>query len=409
MFFEFIFIWASVSSFDENLQRIIERNAEISAARENLRAVEASHFSEKFAYTPKISGSASQKWSRQDNSDPVHSSQLLETNASMNLFDFGAALAARNAGIADIRRAEASLRQRVLSVEAEGVSAMVNWLKRSEELAIYKEDVETRAFSLEVADKRFRQGLLPRQERESILVDLENSRARYKDAEIDLAAANAELNRLLGTQNDSQLNWPWKKRIAEINTLLSKTLDVSASPDWQIAALTVENLDAAHKKSSRELLPTLNGNAAYGVQYQSSTHHQFWSGGLSLDINLFNQMSDYSKASTYEYQASSARMSLRAIEEKLKRDWSARTSALRASIETALKRDENLERSDRLYEDNLERFRLGRVNANDLNVDQSRLQGSKLLATSGWANLHLTVMQVCQSLGQSIQSCISGK
>ena len=59
-----------------------------------------------------------------------------------------------------------------------------------------------------------------------------------------------------------------------------------------------------------------------------------------------------------------------------------------------------------LYEDNIKRFRAGRISANDLILDQNRVFDSELLAIEGWGDLHLNLSKFCHSIGMLVSECL---
>ena len=60
--------------------------------------------------------------------------------------------------------------------------------------------------------------------------------------------------------------------------------------------------------------------------------------------------------------------------------------------------------AEHLFEDNRQRFKMGRATANDLAVDQNRLLEAELLAVDGWVNAHLSLVKLCHALGHSIDA-----
>ncbi|MBN8554963.1 MAG: TolC family protein [Deltaproteobacteria bacterium] len=406
MIYPFIFISliSALTPFEKNIQTGLEKNSDIAAARAQVKAVEASHLPQKFDFLPQIGGEVTQAWSKNDNDDEKNARHI-SASASMKLFEFGAGMAGRKAAQADVRRAQAELDSKILSVEGEIILAMVNQLLQEEELEIQRQLVATREQSLSLAEARYKQGILPRQEADTFLVDLENARSKLQDLEVEEKKAKAEVFRLLENSGE-RFDWPWKNSKSQAALILKSELNFESIPSWHLAKATFENMTELSRQGFREIFPSLNGNFEYGLRREDEANKKYWLGSFTLAIPIFNRFQEYGNYKSLNYQAEAARARLVSLEKELKRNFDSAHAAFESSMNTSVKRDENLQISHRLYEDNLKRFRIGRVSANDLVIDQNRLQDSKFLASSGWAAYHLNLMKLCHSLGRSVNQCL---
>jgi outer membrane protein TolC len=389
---------ASELSFADAYQRILERSTTLSNQEWNVESARMRRLASQGAFLPSLTLQASQV-----QSDPAYSpngTQYLAT-AQINLFRFGHDLENLRAAGADFRKEMSQYRVSRQNVELVASKALFAFITNQQEVLVYERMLSSEIQLSKIAQERFRRGLLSRQEVATVQVERDNTEAHLDDSRLIVADNLSDLQTLLGLE-PIHAEWPWKDVLNQNAALGQTQLNLELRPDWLAVS---EDISAQHHRSqalSRSLLPSLDLSLNYGRSDVNFGDNHSFTTALTLSIPLLSGLADYSK---YRIQLAAEQQALLNME-NMKRAAPAKIGALQFKFNTALKsalgREKTLTVSRQLLEDNMQRFRLGRVSVNDIALDQRRLFQSELLAIAGWNSAHSVYVDLCHELGQSI-------
>lgn len=397
-------------AFEDAIKGIVDRSTSVGIQQSNLDSTEARNLSSKFALLPSLSAEASHTVS--DASGSRTTRRGLGAVASLNLFKFGSDFSAMAAAGAENRSQSHQLADTILKAEAEAVRVVVAYVQAALEVETIKGISGIRDEALKIAKERYGRGLMAAQEVEKLSVDLDNSKARVSDAELALVAASAELQTLLGHANVAT-SWPWKEWLSNEKSFGAiAEADLAKRPDWLAASEKVEGARQRKDQAWGKIFPSLDASFGYG--YYKNEGGSFpdssgpeWRGALTLTVPLFDRLENLGSYRAAIESRKIAELELEKVRRTAKSELESNVKNCLVAVRTAKLRDQTLATSDKLYRDNLQRFRRGLVPANDLFVDQDRLNDSHLNAIRGWAVAHTAFSRWCQTTGRRLQACIS--
>jgi outer membrane protein TolC len=411
-----------VVSFDDAINTILSRSTVVATQQASLGQTQASNLPIRLAFAPSLSLDAKQTATGGIGISAPYSNRQLEGVAQLNLFRWGADYKNWQAATADEESQSRLLEDAYLRAQDSAVSVLVAYIQRKKEVEVAGYIVKMREDSLAVAKQRYAGGYLPQQEMEKVSVDLDNASARLADAELAGILAASNLLNQLGHTNVA-LEWPWQSKFVQLSTtpVLPAPRDDSAlaellshRPDWRAAQSRVDAEDARLSRSWRLLGPSLDGQLSYGYYYGdlSGPANQpgpfggaQWAGTLSVTLPFFDRLSLYSGARAQAFVKSEAEIALEQTRRDARSDWTAARATFLTALSSAQVRDKTLAVSRRLYQDNQARFRNGRINADELVLEQTRLFDSELLAVRGWASVHVAYSQLCKAQGLKLSDC----
>ena len=316
----------------------------------------------------------------------------------VNLFRSGADVAGIKASQRSLESQTFSLAREEQNAQADAAEALIQFIARDQLVAIGKKLVEVRTDSVRIARERFSKGLLPQQEVDKTAIDLDIARSRLADSLVEFASAQARLEAALGHAN-IRIEWPWKESLMKKADVEVMTFDLEKRHDWKAALSTTESEKWQRRRAFATLLPSIDLKGSFGNADLSETGRRDWSAILTLSVPLFDGFTTWGN---YKIQGLEERRAGLALE-TIRREAPAEVASLRQSYQfardSALAREKTAQVTSRLYNDNLQRFRLGRASANDLEIDQSRLLDSQQLEVQGWLTAHLSYLRLCHSLG----------
>jgi outer membrane protein TolC len=399
-------------SFSQAVDEIVNRSTDVATQRAQVGETVATNITARTAFLPNL-GVQLSRATVQDNILMQRSTaDQLNATVKLNVFRFGADVKGWQAASDDEDTQTFRLADTILKTEQNAVIAMVGEIQGLQNVQILSSIVKKEQELLQIGRERYQRGLLPEQEVNKIEVDMENASARLADAQVTEAGAHAALIAALGHDRIQGI-WPWTSSLKSKDraTLSGSVDDLSNRPDIK-SALT--NLSAQENRVSeriRQILPTADAlwnYSTYGsvpALPQGGSYDPTWTVSLTLTIPLFDQLTNYSNARIQYYEREKADVALEQTRRNAVSDWSSSRNTFEIALTTALAREKTAEVSRKLYGDSLQRFRLGRINANDLSLDETRLSDSELLAASGWAQLHLATAQLCHSRGLRLKDC----
>lgn len=391
-------------SFNEAYGRILERNLDVQTQQVNVQEFRARELGRVGAFTPTLKAQASELQQNDQDSYPFQGKQSAQLALNANLFRSGTDFAALKAANRDVDASEESLRDQKLKAEDDAATALITFIRVTRTRELIEQIVGIKQESLKIAKERYAKGLLAQQEVDKVQIDLDNSRARLIDADTNLAQARAAVSQRMGAYQSINLDWPWKSAIVVGPRPEAIEFKLENRPDYKAALQTLEAEDWRRHASRSLLLPSLDLSAGYGSFDLSQAGRRDWSALLTLTIPLFDGFQGWSAArlqNLVKQQAEIAR-------EQVTRNAGAEIETYRVAFtearESATAREKTAEITQKLFTDNLQRFRLGRASADELSIDQSRLLEAEILEVDGWANAHLSFEHLCHSLGRSMSA-----
>lgn len=394
-------------AFSEAYELIQKRNLNVGTQRLNVEIAQAKKLSAVGAFTPSLNLVASDDqahgtWARAAGSpEDLRSARLA---VSANLFRSGTDFAALKAANRAVEASEESLGDQRLKAEDDAATTLFTLISRTAEREFVSQIVGLKTESVKIARERFNHGLLPQQEVDKTQIDLDNAQARLIDAEVALSEARAAVNARLGSAQAIRLEWPWKTTIVSDRRPDVDPFKFENRPDYRSALKTLEAQEWLRHASRAALLPSLDVNASYGNFDLSQADRRDWTLGLTLTVPIFEKFVGWSEARIQSLAAQQAEIERERVARTANAEVESFTVGYRAARESAVAREKTSKLTSRLYNDNLQRFRLGRASANDLSLDQNRLLEAQILEVQGWTAAHLSLVRLCHALGRSIRA-----
>jgi outer membrane protein TolC len=331
----------------------------------------------------------------------------------VNLWSFGADMAALQALRAQEGREKARLEEESLLAEKEAVEALLAEVAASSKVKALTTIMGTQGQLLRVADERHKKGFLAIQEVEKAQVDLDNFDARLTEAKLGEVEAGAELLRLLGPSRVEAV-WPWQTQLDFFKRRLDQkvALQLADVPAYRAARAQLDYESDRMLRSRRALLPAINASVELGYRFGSGmgTGEEFGlAGELSVAIPLFNRLEDLSEAKAQRHRESIARTELELAQDQARQEWEVARQSLDAAVISAEAREKTLAVARKIYQSSLTRFEAGRVTVNELTVEGTRLLDSELYSIQAWKSAHLALLRFCHATGTRISKCLSSK
>ncbi len=392
------------SSFLSSMNQILFRSTDISLSELNLEEIRSKNLPKRLYFLPTFSLTGTMPVSDNFLTPP----RSIGINSKLNLFRFGADYL----GLLSSKLTEESkkyeLNSKILIAEREAVGVLITEIQRMKEVEISSKVVQDQVNLLGIAQERYQRGYLPFQEVEKLMIDLENSKASLADSKMNEAQARAQLEKYLG-QFEITLEWPWvdEFRTGRGATLIGEDFQLNQRSDWLSAQKDFQAQEEKLNQNWRLLFPSIDAQFSYGNFSGYFGSLTGWSGTISMTIPLFDQLTSYSDAKAQIYLKMSSEVKLEKVQREARSQWESSRANFQIALETALVREKTLELSKKLYQDNLNRFQVGRMTANDLTLDRNRMNSAERFTVQAWAAVHLHFTELCHSLGYRVSTCIS--
>ena len=400
-----------VPSFEQAVARLVEVSTSLQLQKVQVETSDIRRTQALFQFTPSVTVAAKTVRTGNSLAPSELSGKQAVGSADLNLFRFGADRAALNAAGKD-REAQAALYENeFLSAELQAVSFLVDEISRKMTADIDRELVKLREQSLAIARARFAQGLLAQQEVEKVQVDLENSRARLADAEISRSEAEAALTARIGTARVAPV-WPWQSSLLDRKARVFRVTDRETAnhPAFRAATLALDSQESLLSAKNALFWPSIDAGFSYGFYNGAAVNavpsQKIWSGAITLSFPLFNRLSNLSDIRLQSQAVIAADARREGVRIDLDQEKQSAKEGFDLALESVRRRIENLQISKRIYQDNLRRFRGGRINADELLIDQDRLLTSQLLEVNGWASVHRESTRYCHAMGYRLRDCL---
>lgn len=400
-------------TFSQALKRICDSHLKVQLSQTQLNIASDQVMAARAAFSPELDLRASFQAadSKTAGTNPADSpvsthEQVYSANASWNVFRFGADVATLNWAQGQRQAEIASHEQSYLSAEEEGTAALLNLIEKQQVLEAYTHSELSVAHFLEIARARFAKSLLSKEEADKVAVDASNAEARRADAELKFHTSQAQVRALLG-EGQVQLAWPWqaKFKLENLKTYLSLEafeLAVKSRPDIQAAQYSLESEEDLGHSKFRTLLPSIDLTYSLAQTHLGAKTLNGWTSMATLTIPLWSGLKDYA---AYRIQVEN-KYAAKARLEQLRRDVRAQVEEAQVNFRVSLKLSENrlrnLSLARHILEQDEARFKIGRADANELNLDLGRVTDAEILSVQGLSQVHLAFMQLLHVFGQRV-------
>ncbi|MFT6070218.1 MAG: outer membrane protein TolC [Bacteriovoracaceae bacterium] len=389
-------------AFDQALKEIIKRDTNIPQEEAFLRASQSNARSKMLSFLPDLTAG----FNKQKNRINTSEFDRFDLTASVNIFKFGADYASYQAANRQLDSRRSSLSQSKLTAEATAIEVLITNILRSKEVQILEKILKAKESSLKTFKARFQRGLTPSTEVDKARVEVNNAKARYNNSLLQLDTARGLLIALLG-HADVKMDWPWKQTLKKKDhSKLKGQFKLKERPDYRQAQFDLAFREASAKSAVRAFFPKVDFSYSWSETdfYTSSINER--TSLLSISIPLFNGWRGVSDYETQKALSEQARYRLVRIERDASSEWKTKQINFDISIQTAKDREVNLALSRRVYRSTVKRFNKGRVTINELSQDQSRLLDSESLSAAGWAQAHLSLVELCHTRGKTMARCL---
>lgn len=393
---------APPAPFQEAYKEILARSLRVSTQKAEIEVSQAKRLQARGLFLPTVEvdvnhfdGSSAVTLGQ-----PAYSAWL---KGSVNLFRAGGDVAAARGADKNLEGQKYRLLTERQGAEDEAVQVLATFIARVLERGIKERSLDVKKDSLRISNERFRRGLMPMQEVDKVAIDVDNARADLTDAVLQESAARAKLVAALGADGVA-VDWPWKKRMIEWTPPATEKSPLEARADLRGLESFLAEEKFKQRRAFGALLPSLDLTAKYGYSDLSQTGRTDWGSTLTLSIPLFSGFQDLAgyRSQTAVVQQTQYRL------EAMRRQVPAEVDDLRRSFrearDAALEREKTAKLTEKIYADNLQRFRMGRASANDLANDMNRLLQSQVHEVQGWLSAHVIFARLCHALGSYVSA-----
>jgi outer membrane protein TolC/preprotein translocase subunit SecF len=390
--------------FSQALQKALANSEELKIEESQIRSSEYRKAQSQWALTPglTLSGESGKV------GDPSAPFREGKASLNLNLFRGGADFYGIESSSLDLDAHKNSLRALRFEEEERLGGILLDYIASQMQLQTSRKNLQSRQNYYRVAEQRFSQGYLSRQEVDKLFIDLSYAQARNLDLENQVFDLKRTMARILGDETEINLVWPWKTTVQK---LASRAPEFSAENLAQIPSYETQSkrLQAAQAtmRSYRGLLgPSVDFQLSYEVQKLDEVETRNPTGLVLVTLPLFNRMQDWGTYRLYNEAAVREEIQLRKLERDLKLSYEKSRQDFLQTLASVQARDKTMEISQRLYDDNLKRFQAGRATVNDILVDQDRVTDAETLAIEGWKNTHMSFLKFCHLLGHTYTECL---
>jgi outer membrane protein TolC len=406
LFFSLVAQAAPSADFFADLEQFHARSLVLRSEREHLEAEGNSTLAKLLAFTPSLSAGLG-KYRDSLKGASASQSPTYNTNyeywraqADWNLFHGGADYHALGAQQKVEEAQRFQLKSQELQVELDGAKLLFRRLYLLDVLKAQAELQRLKEESLKIGRDRFTHGRIPLQEVAKMEVDLAQQQNVVRQSEIDIAE-NEAAYRALFVEDLHTRDWPFVE---------GQKLDFApSSGSFATKSLSAkaEGLEESWKSSKGKWWPSLDFSLKYlSFPLRGGNPGTEWTGTLELSLPLWSHYETVAENA----QAYASFVQARNEAESAVKNESEQNSFLRKktrlSEASLVAARQVLEKSDRLYQDELRSFQLGRLSTNDLFQEQARKIQSLLSYAQSRLSYHEGLMEACALAGQSARTCL---
>ncbi len=398
--------------FREALRAMVDHNVLVQVQQTKLSASKSQQNAAIGAFTPQIYLQAQeQRWD--GNSPSVAGSSIYPTeeiytaNAKWNLFRSGADIAGLRAANRDQSYQESTLEDSYIQAEQKSALALLDLIEKKQIAEAYKRSEESVGHFLEIARARFNKSLLPKEETDKVALDASNAEAKRADAEIGYNNARAAVEALLGHTRVST-EWPWEKNLSldQVKDFINESgrkAAIEQRPDFRAAREFVESQDSLSRSFFRAMGPSVDLTYSVGELHSRGQTVSSWQSLATLTIPLWSGLKDHAAYRTQVEAKYAAEFRLHQLERDVQGLVEAAQANFRLSVQQYQVRTRNLTLARHIMDQDAARFKLGRADANELNLDLDRVTIAEILAVQGIRQAHVAYMELLHAFGRRVQ------
>jgi len=394
-------------SFSTALSEMIASDVDVRVQQTNVSASEAQIFAARGAFFPTLSLQAQQQNSGGFNStNSLSQGQVYSAVANWNVFRWGSDRAALTAAFSDRDQKRLGYEDTHLQAETKAATALFNLFRDQMRIEVFKRLEDNAQKFLEIAKSRYEKSLLAKEEMDKIAIDANNAEARRADAQLLFNQSRATVEGLLG-HSRVKSEWPWEKRLSVDG--VKKILEASPKsaletrPDYLSAKATLETEDARSRSKFRNMFPTVDINFTESQVEMGGSSANAWQGIATLTIPLFSGYKDYTSYRVQAETKNAAEIRLQQMERDIGGSVKSVQDSFKLAVQQYQTRIKNLNLAKHLLEQDAARFKIGRVDANELNLDLQRVTEAELLALDGVNQAHLALMNLEHAFGHRVE------
>jgi len=395
-------------SFSRALSEMINTNVDVRVQQTRVSSAESQIWAARGVFFPTLSLQA-----QEQNSGGAYSAmntlsegQVYSAVANWNVFRSGSDLASLTASLSTRDFQKLLYEDAHLQAEDKAATALLKLIQDRMRIDVLKRSETNAQKFLEIAQSRYDMSLLAKEEMEKIAIDANNAEARRADAELRFNLSRASVEALLG-HFQIKLEWPWEKRLslekvkAAIHADAKAALD--ARPDYRAAKASLDSEEARSRAQFRNLFPTVDVNFTESQVQAPGQSFNAWQGMATLTVSLWNGYKDYSAYQVQTETKNAAEFRMRQLERDIAGNVHTSQDNFKLAVQQYQSRLKNLSLARHLLDQDATRFKIGRVDANELNLDLTRVTEAELLAIEGINQAHLALMALEHAFGRAVE------
>ena len=384
--------------FLADIERMKSKSLRLQSEQQNLTAAKDSLLAKKLAFTPSVSATLGKNQTYVQN-QLAGNLDYWQVNGSWNLFRSGGDWHALQGAAAKSEAQEHQVKSEEISEEHAVGSLIFRLLSTKDSVRAQEDLLNAKERGLQIAEARFAQGRISKEDVNRLEVDLSQQRSRLRLARLDLEDVSASLKMQFADLVETQ-NWPFAEEEKMPNFL------GLVSQSTQKLEATALGLQHDWKSARAGYFPTIDLSVSYQESPLKRSPVGHWAGTIELKVPLWNGYQTaaetslaYSRYLSNENQFQESKMQEPIRQNFVKSKW-------KAHFENTKEARENLVKSRKLYQDFERAFGLGRISTIDLLAEQNRLIDAELTLSQSQRNLHDAYLESCDAIGQSLTSCL---
>lgn len=397
----------SRSVFYAELRKMREKNINLQVAQENQKALSDQVWSKKLFWTPSLNFSTGVTRQTVDVPFPEgKDNPYWKLSSSINLFRGGGDYQLKQATQYQQQAAENKVIGEKLKSDSENATVIFQQLYINEVIKSAENLVRLKDESHRIVYSKYKAGQVPIQEVEKSEIDKTQAESRLRNLKLKNIENQVQWKTLFGEEMQTQV-WPFDiNNKLKISTSEKSESSIRVNPSLAHLSNLVLAAESYWKSSRSEFWPQVDLGVEYLVQLKPGFESRAWQGGLTLTIPLWSRYEVAAQTSSRYAEYFSAKKQWESAENanKIQREKLAEKIELtRKNLEVA---QENLKKSEKLYDDMLKSFRFGRLSTNELLIEQGRLISvQEGFSQSQW-DYHKVLLESCNVLGEEIEFCI---
>lgn len=394
-------------SFHQALSEMVESHVDVKVQQTQLSAAKSQVWAARGAFLPTLSLQAQQQNSggSYNAMGTLSQGQIYSAVANWNLFRSGSDTASLQSALYNRDYQKMLYQDTSLQAESKAAQALLNLIEDQMKVEVLKHSETNTQKFFDIARSRFEKSLLAKEEVDKIAIDVNNAEAKRADAELQFNTVRASVQSMLG-HSRVKLQWPWEKKLSldQLKGDLggSSRTALTSRADYQAAMDSFKSEDAHSRAKFRLLFPTID--ASFSESYVQAPRQSLtaWQGLVTLTIPLWNDDKDYSAYRVQEESKRAAEVRLRQLERDIDSSVHTAQENFKLAIQQYQSRLKNLEIAKHLLDQDAARFKIGRTDANELNLDLTRATEAELLSIEGVTQAHLAYMNLLHAFGKMV-------